>query len=115
MYQAITTFLFLLFLKIKTIIIFMMVISGTRNFYRFSKRERMEYQEIVCTDRQNVPKNGFGRNRTQPNLMDVFAKFYGLEYFPSFDETRQDFNGPVYLKRIQVFYFYFGEPRIICY
>ncbi len=83
------------------------------NFFRFSKPERMEYQEIVCTDRQNVPKNGFGRNRTQPNLMDVFAKFYGLEYFPSFDETRQDFNGPVYLKRIQVIFLFWWTKNYL--
>ena len=36
--------------------------------------------------------------------MDVFAKFYGLEYFPTAQEAGRgnDFNGPVYLQRIQV-------------
>ena len=62
----------------------------------------MEYQEIVIDETQNVPEKGFGRNRNRPNLPDVFAKFYGLEYFPSFGETKDRFNKPVYLKRIQV-------------
>ena len=74
----------------------------TYSFFRFSKPERMEHQEIVITDRQNVPGKGFGRNRVRPALADVFAKFYGLQFFPSFAETEERFNGQVYLKRIQV-------------
>ena len=63
----------------------------------------MEFQEIAITSTQNTPQNGYGKNRVQPNLPDVFAKFYGLEYFPSLDESGgKDFNGPVYSKRIKV-------------
>jgi hypothetical protein len=63
----------------------------------------MEFQEIAITSTQNTPQNGYGKNRVKPNLNDVFAKFYSLEYFPSFDESGgKDFNGPVYSKRIKV-------------
>ncbi len=66
----------------------------------------MEFQEIAITSAQNTPENGYGKNRVQPNLPDVFAKFYGLQYFPSFDESGgKDFNGPVYSKRIKVWTF----------
>ena len=46
--------------------------------------------------------------------MDVFAKFYGLEYFASAQEAERgnDFNGPLYLKRIQVSIFICTEHRV---
>lgn len=69
---------------------------------RFTKKGKMEFQEIAITSTQNTPQNGYGKNRVKPNLNDVFAKFYSLEYFPSFDESGgKDFNGPVYSKRIK--------------
>ena len=35
-------------------------------------------------------------------MLDVFAKFYDLDYFPLHNETADSFNGEVYLKRIQI-------------
>jgi hypothetical protein len=62
----------------------------------------MEYQDMVVSSTQNVLENGYGPCRTEPSLKDVFAKFYDIEYFPTFTEFSGFFNDSIYLRRIQI-------------
>ena len=50
-----------------------------------------------------ISENGYGSEKLDhPTVLDVFAKFYGLDYFPLNNEIADSFNGEVYLKRIQI-------------
>jgi len=55
---------------------------------RFAKPNRMEYQEIIISKKQNQLENGYGPldKRVRLNTLDVFTEFYGLKYFPLFSE-----------------------------
>ena len=67
------------------------------------------YMQLKCCNYMQFKKisylteNGYGPNRNldRPIILDVFAKFYDLEFFPLHDESSGSFNAEVYLKRIQ--------------
>ena len=80
------------------------------------KLDFMEWQEIVVDKEQNTRENGYGPECPNPSLKQVFAAFYGIPFFPTYDkcqgliefgsgfqgEGRQYFNANVYRKRIQI-------------
>ncbi len=93
---------------------------------RFERQERMEWQEMVVTKKQNTKgkrfhnttlertiqfiylfiylENGYGKG-ARKTLNSVFAPFYGLDHFPTFQEcSSSDKDGVV--KRNQDTFFH---------
>lgn len=60
---------------------------------RFEKEGFMEWQHMIVTKEQNTGKNGYGKKSDRSSLLNQWAKFYGLEYFPTFEEVMQDHSG----------------------
>ena len=59
---------------------------------RFEKPGLMEYSYMIVTQTQNTPQNGYGNNRTYGfvnPLLDMWAKFYEVAYFETFDEVQK--------------------------
>jgi hypothetical protein len=56
---------------------------------RFEREGYMEYQHMLITKKQNTRANGYGANNTSPKgqLLKVFASFYNVDYFPTFEEV----------------------------
>jgi hypothetical protein len=60
----------------------------------------MEAKHMLVTKGQNTSENGYGANALDtPSaaLLKLWANFYGLEHFPSYDEALQD-DGDRYLE-----------------
>jgi hypothetical protein len=59
---------------------------------RFEKPGLMEFAHMIITQEQNTPANGYGkpgaRGYQENPLLQVWATFYGIDYFPSYDEVR---------------------------
>ncbi len=59
---------------------------------RFEKPGLMEYAHMIITPEQNTPANGYGdpsvQGYVENPLLQVWAKFYGIDYFPSWDEVK---------------------------
>jgi hypothetical protein len=53
---------------------------------RFEKPKYMEYQHMIITNDQNTEVNGYGVN-TQNLLLNIWANFYGLANFPTYNEV----------------------------
>ena len=70
---------------------------------RFEQTGRMEYAHMVVEENQNTPKKGYGPTgalatkggplEERAVLLDVWAHFYGLEYFPTYEEAMTDESG----------------------
>jgi len=70
---------------------------------RLHKNYVMEHQEIICDKNQNTIFRGYGKNKNElPTLLNVFADFYGIKYFPEYTNTEPIFNSDIYIKRIKV-------------
>lgn len=93
---------------------------------RFEEPHSHEYRYMAISKSQNTKSNGYGENgeRMHAKNMAHFAKYYGVDYFPTYEEVESDFKknkeqsryiqvtkdneGPVYLdkeiykKRMQV-------------
>ena len=60
---------------------------------RFEVQRRMEEKYIFITKAQNKIENGYGRPSPSPNSSDdknylkMFAEFYGVPFFPTYDEV----------------------------
>ena len=57
---------------------------------RLEKPNVMEWKHLVISRQQNTVENGYGPvNDSNDNsrLLGLWAKFYGLDYFPTFDEV----------------------------
>jgi hypothetical protein len=52
---------------------------------RFERANRMEWRQLISTPLQNTKENGYGP-KGDPMLL-AFARFYGIEYFPCWDEV----------------------------
>jgi len=52
----------------------------------------MEWQHMVITPKQNTPQNGYGPSN-QPTLLKLWAAFYGLDHFPTYEEALKDKSG----------------------
>lgn len=61
---------------------------------RLEKPGVMEWKHVVITPEQNTPQNGYGRGgqrqEVSQKLLDVWAKFYGISHFPTFQEAQAD-------------------------
>ena len=86
---------------------------------RFEMAGRMEYQDMLVTERRNTRDNGYGPDNAQAEtgVLGVFSRFYGVSYFHTYDEAEKlkdqyirckgDFtfsrylNTEIYIKRIQ--------------
>jgi hypothetical protein len=54
---------------------------------RFEKPGFMEWKHMVITAEQNIAANGYGeKGKTNNPLLQLWAKFYRVGHFPSFDE-----------------------------
>lgn len=64
---------------------------------RFEKPNVMEWQHMIITLEQNQAKNGYGPDAKQSNpkiqLLNLWATFYGLEYFSTFEQAEEDQSG----------------------
>lgn len=82
---------------------------------RFEMEGRMEYQDMLVTPQQNTEAAGYGLNNSRESVLKVFAKFYNMENFHSYEEAKNskdmykgiDFsqdllNKEIYTKRIQI-------------
>lgn len=57
---------------------------------RFERREEMEWKYMLISRQQNTVENGYGPyDPSNPKSVELrpWAKLYGVEYFPTFDET----------------------------
>ncbi|HTM06452.1 MAG TPA: DUF4804 domain-containing protein, partial [Patescibacteria group bacterium] len=59
---------------------------------RFERPGYMEWQHIIIDPEQNTEANGYGQKNTEKNndkkkLLDVWAAFYGIDHFPTYDEV----------------------------
>lgn len=60
---------------------------------RFERELVMEYAHMVVTPQQNTPENGYGRKASpgrRSEVLRLWAEFYGREYFPDFDEAKEN-------------------------
>jgi len=59
---------------------------------RFQKPGRMEYRFMIISKEQNTIENGYGPNNNSINglLLQAWAKFYEVPYFPTYDEACSD-------------------------
>lgn len=84
---------------------------------RYERREGcMEFEETAISKEQNTAENGYGNNPKRPTLMPLFAKFYDVDYFPTFDDVASGrvthgiaqkhrelyVNAKVYTRRIEI-------------
>jgi len=83
---------------------------------RFEVQGRMEYQDMVITQNQNIHHNGYGESNEDLSILKVFANFYNLKNFPTFEEAKKNkemyeqidytgnklLNKEVYTRRIQI-------------
>jgi len=62
---------------------------------RFEKENYMEWQHMVITKHQNIKENGYGADSIAPRkqLLDIWAKFYGISHFPTYEEAQADTTG----------------------
>ncbi len=63
---------------------------------RFEKPGVMEYSHMLLDSSQNKPENGYGQNPAdspKARLLKIWANFYGLPYFKTFQEAQQDTTG----------------------
>jgi len=72
---------------------------------RFEKPSKMEFKHMLVMPDQNIPTNGYGKdsrkNRLVPNpLLQLWAKFYGVDHFPNMAEVLKDMKagGTRYMK-----------------
>ena len=58
---------------------------------RFERPNVMEWRHIIVEEGQNTRANGYGPtaddNDSNPSLLSIWAKFYGLDHFPLFEEV----------------------------
>jgi len=54
---------------------------------RFERPGKMEYRHMIITKEQNCAENGYGPNGSA--LLKLWAMFYGVRYFPTFEEVEQ--------------------------
>merc|ERR1712070_571098 len=56
---------------------------------RFERQGLMEWQHMMVTEEQNTAANGYGpRSDDDPvTFLSIFAEFYGLDYFPTYQEV----------------------------
>ena len=52
---------------------------------RFERPNQMEWRQMVVTPHQNTKERGYGPDGDP--VLQAFARFYGLEYFPCWDEA----------------------------
>jgi hypothetical protein len=69
---------------------------------RFERPELMEYQHMLITTQQNTPDKGYGAkakaDKEKKAKLAHWAKFYGLEHFPSYEEASQSNDEKKYIK-----------------
>ena len=56
---------------------------------RFEVPGRIEFQDIVVDKKQNVQSNGYGEENREGSVLSIFAKFYGKNDFPVYEEALQ--------------------------
>ena len=56
---------------------------------RFEVPGRIEFQDIVVDKKQNVQSNGYGEENREGSVLTIFAKFYGKNDFPVYEEALQ--------------------------
>jgi hypothetical protein len=87
---------------------------------RFQKHKRMEWRFMMIDPEQNTWENGYGpQNNSVPGqYLKIWAKFFGVDYFPTYEDAMQDqqkwfgrevgeaaqahLNVPVYKRRIGI-------------
>ena len=84
---------------------------------RFEKREKMEWKFIIIDPGQNTVENGYGEKNlsVKGKYLNIWAKFYGIDYFPLYSETKKSkrfkripgyntfyFDTKIYKKRIEI-------------
>lgn len=60
---------------------------------RFERKEQMEWQHMLVTQTQNTSEKGYGKGGSASGKQNIWAKFYGLDHFPSYEEAKQDKTG----------------------
>ena len=63
---------------------------------RFEKTGLMEWQHMIVTPEQNISQNGYGiesEGSSKAQLLGIWARFYGEEVFPTFDDILKDTTG----------------------
>lgn len=56
---------------------------------RFERRNLLEWQHMVVTEEQNTLLRGYGpRTGRAGSLLDLWAGFYGLDHFPTYEEAK---------------------------
>ncbi len=64
---------------------------------RFEKPNVMEWQHMIITREQNQAKGGYGPDAKQDSpktqLLNLWATFYGLKHFPTFEQAKGDMSG----------------------
>jgi len=59
---------------------------------RLEKEGCMEWRHVLVTPRQNTVEKGYGpRKERGENMLDVFASFYNLTHFPTYNEAHHDY------------------------
>ncbi|XP_018018169.1 uncharacterized protein LOC108674715 [Hyalella azteca] len=68
---------------------------------RFEKEGFMDWQDCVVKQQQNTPENGYGKDNKSPRsgLLQAWAKLWGRDYLPTFDEVK---NSPENYEYIQL-------------
>lgn len=84
---------------------------------RFEVPGRMEFQDIVVDKKQNVQSKGYGEKNEEESVLSIFAKFYGKNNFPLYEEAIHNpgkyevvksayndflFDKEVYTSRVQI-------------
>ena len=73
--------------------VFIVGLVGTR----FERLNVMESQDMFISSKQNTADNNyyFDHSNSDPSLgRDVFAKFYGIKHFPTFDQVKSILSNP---------------------
>ena len=70
---------------------------------RFERPGVMEYAHMLVTEAQNKPENGYGPNPNDTNgerrsILQVWARFYNINYFPIYDIAALDSDTSRYVK-----------------
>ena len=67
---------------------------------QLTRKGYMDWEHMMVTPSQNKIGSGYGRVQSIgqiPSLLEAWAEFYGIEYFPTFDQVaKHDHGDPVF-------------------
>merc|ERR1711915_722764 len=59
---------------------------------RFEVPGKMEYQEMIVDRKQNLESKGYGEKNENETLLKIFAKFYGKNNLPTYEEATKQLH-----------------------